>query len=645
MKKALLTPYHIGNLEIKNRVIMSPMNIGALNNSDGSISERGINYFVERAKGGVGMITTGSVRVTREFERSKDTIPLWMAFADHKIHTGWINELAERCHDYDCKVAVQLTIGGGRQAGAFSQEHGLAIGPSAIPCFYPPHKLTRELSKQEIQKFLQAIKFSASIIKTAGADAINLHGHEGYLMDEFTTSLWNHRTDEYGGNLENRLRFIKEIINAIREGAGSDIPIIYRFGLTHYVEGGRTIEEGLQMAQMLETYGVNALDIDAGCYDSWYYAHPPTTMPAGVFKELYKQAKNVVSIPIIGSGKVSYPEIAEDIIANGYADFVSLGRPLIADAEWVKKVEMNQEAEIRPCIGCHQGCMKRLNEFKYVSCAVNPCAGNEQYLAISKSEVRKNILVIGGGVAGMVAAITASKRGHKVILLEKTDGLGGNFKKGNNPSFKYDYDRYIEYLKDQLSKTTTKVYLNHVFTYDDITRMKPDNVIVAVGASFIKQFGNNAKMLNPFECLKEQKYTGKFAIIGGGLVGCEVALNIAKNGGEVCIVEQKDAVAMDMFKANRDHFMRLLEENHVRILTSSKLSYIGDDCYVLDKNGNCVEKMEYDYQVACIGMRPNIDVANELKKHDVPFIQIGDCSEVKNVLSAVWDAYRKVRLI
>ena len=261
----LFTPGYIGNLKLNNRVLMSPMNVGGNNDTDGCLSIRGINYYVERARGGVGMIVTGATRVTRKFERDPQTIPLWMLFADHMIHGKWISELAERCHDYGTKVCIQLTAGGGRIAGAYAQTHGLAISASSTPCFYPPYLLTREMTKEDIKIFIQAFEQAARVIKNAGADAIQIHGHQGYLIDQFTTSLWNHRTDEYGGSLENRLRFPKELIEAIKRGTGDDFPVIYRYGLTHYLEGGRTIEEGVEMAKLLESYGADALDIDSGC--------------------------------------------------------------------------------------------------------------------------------------------------------------------------------------------------------------------------------------------------------------------------------------------------------------------------------------------------------------------------------------------
>lgn len=259
------------------------------------------------------------------------------AFADHMIHGKWINDLSEKCHDYDTAVCIQLTAGGGRLAGAYAQNHSFAIAPSEVPCFYPPHKNARMMTKEEIKTMVLAFENAARLIKNAGADAIQIHGHQGYLIDQFTTSLWNHRLDEYGGSLENRLRFPKELIEAIKRGAGNDFPVIYRYGLTHYIDGGRTIEEGLEMAKLLESYGVDALDIDSGCYENNYYPHPPTTIPCGSFSYLAEAVKKEVMIPIISSTRIGYPDIAEQIIEARQADFVSLGRPLIADPMWCKK--------------------------------------------------------------------------------------------------------------------------------------------------------------------------------------------------------------------------------------------------------------------------------------------------------------------
>ena len=644
----ILSKGQIGSLQLRNRIVMAPMNVGALNNTDGSLSDRAIEYFTERAKGGVGLIVTGAVRVTREFERSKDTIPLWMAFADHKIHIGWINELAERCHDYGTKIAVQLTLGGGRQAGPFLQNHGLAIGPSEIRCYNPPHKKTRQLTKDDILKILASFQFSANLIKEAGADAIQLHGHEGYLMDQFTMSLWNHRTDEYGGSLENRLRFSKEIIEAIKKGAGHEFPIIYRYGLSHFVKGGRSIEEGIEMAKLLEKYGASALDIDAGCYETWYIAHPPSTIEPGFISYLAEKAKSAVQIPVITSGKISYPDVAEKILQNNQADYISLGRPLIADAYWVEKVKNNQIEDIRPCIGCHEGCLKRIIDFKSLSCAVNPAAGNEKYLEIAKSKETKKILVIGGGVAGMEAARISALRGHKVKLIEKTKYLGGNFQHQYLPTFKNDYKKYISYLETQLEKLNVDVQMEHPFEENDYYNYKPKVVFVATGAKFeipkikgVKQID----IISPLEAFNNQIYKGIYAIIGGGLVGTEAAINIAKHGGEVILIEAEPIIAKDAFRPNREHLLMMIENNNVQVYTETIVDEIHNNILKCISNNEKSIKLKIDKVIFCTGMSSENEIVEFFNDKRIDIIPVGDCLKPGRVIDAVWKSYRIARLL
>ena len=640
---SLFDPGQIGNLRIKNRVIMSPMNIGGNNESDGCLSQRGIDYFVERAKGGAGMIVTGATRVTRKFERDKETIPLWMLFADHMIHSKWISELSERCHDYGTKVCIQLTAGGGRIAGAYAQTHSLAISASATPCFYPPYLPTREITKEEITVFLQAFEQAARLIKNAGADAIQIHGHQGYLIDQFTTSLWNQRTDEYGGSLENRLRFPKELIEAIKKGAGKNFPVIYRYGLTHYLEGGRSVDEGVEMAKLLESYGADALDIDSGCYENNYYPHPPSTIPCGSFSYLAEKVKKAVNIPVISSTRIGYPEIAERIIKSGQADFVSLGRPLIADPYWCEKAKKGEKESIRPCIACHEGCLRRLMVYKNVSCAVNPQAGDENYLQLKKAETKKKAIVIGGGVAGMVAALTLDARGHDVTLYEKDRELGGNFKLKYLPEFKDDYRRYINYLTHRLSNSNVSIKLNTPVKTNLINRINPDIVVDASGASLRRipiEGLADERIVNPFTLYEDKDFSNlRVAIIGGGL-GVEAAINVAKKGGSPFIIEKMKGVASTAYNLNREHLELLLHELSVPVFLNANIIKVDGDSICFNVNGKDQEE-RFDVITECIGLKSNsidIDFGGDI-------ITIGDADHPENVMNAVWQAYRKCRLI
>ena len=506
----------------------------------------------------------------------------------------------------------------------------------------PPHIETRPLTIEEIHKIVGFFEASAVIVKNAGADAIEIHGHQGYLIDQFSTSLWNHRTDEYGGSLENRLRFSKEIIEAIRRGAGKDFPIIYRFGLTHYMEGGRTIEEGLEMAKLLENYGVDALDIDSGCYEQNYLPHPPTTIPCGSFADLAEKAKGVVSIPVITSTRIGYPEIAEKIINDGRADFVCLGRPLIADPQWGNKAKEGKE--VRPCIACHEGCLRRLGYNKPLSCAVNPLAGNEEYLKLEPSTEKKSVCVIGGGIAGMVSAITCSKRGHAVTLYEKTNGLGGNFRKGYVPSFKNDYSRYVEYLEHELQKTTTNVLLNTAVVPNDIKNKGFDVVINAVGAHFkeINIKGLEMHPINPMDLYQKKDFLGwNLVIVGGGLVGAEAALNVAQNGGNVTVVEMTGAIAAAAQKVNQQHLLLLLKQSGVKCLTDTMVLESRNNCLICKNAQQESFEIPFNHISLCVGME-----ANKLDLSDFDnVITVGDADHSGIVIDAVWSAYRQCRLI
>lgn len=642
----LFTKGFIGTLELNNRVIMAPMNVGGNNESDGCLSQRGIDYFVERAKGGTGMIVTGAVRVTREFERDPKTIPLWMLFADHMIHAKWISELVERCHDYGTKVCLQLTPGGGRQAGSYAQMHDLAIGPSKNPCYYPPYKDTRPLDKDEIKHIILAFEKAGRLIMESGADAIQLHGHEGYLLDQFTSPLWNKRRDEYGGDLENRLRFTKELIKAIKRGAGNNFPVIYRYGLSHFIEGGRSLEEGIEMAVLLESYGADALDIDAGCYENWYIPHPPTTIPCGSFSYLAEKVKKAVKIPVISSGRIGYPEVAEEILTRKQADFICLGRPLIADPFWCNKAKDGEYEKIRPCLACHEGCLKRIIKYKSLSCAVNPIAGNESFLKPRETDSGiKNVLVIGGGVSGMVAAITCAKRGHTVSLIEKHNFLGGNFKLELLPSFKNDYKRYIKYLINELSECNVKIKLDCLFNKEYLNKYTADVIINASGSTFKNKYiegVNRNDIISPFAMYENKDYSNwNVAIIGGGLIGVEAALNVVLQGGQATIIEKGDKLAKQSYRANRQHLIYLLEQNKIKTHLNTEVVLANHSkLYCKDKDSNEF-KIQYNAISVCIGMSSNVLGIEEMDN----VITVGDAEKVGNVMNAVWTAYRKSRLI
>ena len=645
----LFEPGKIGKLWIKNRIIMAPMGIFGLVEPDGRFSERAIEYYAVRARGGVGLITTGAVFVERKIEPHLDHGFTYFPRADSTLYIPRLNELAEAVHDYGAKLSVQLTAGFGRVSGEYWVRVAQPPAPSAVPCFWNPKVMTRELSIEEIERLVRAFRFAAAIVKAAGADAIELHGHEGYLLDQFKTSLWNRRTDKYGGDLDGRLRFPLEVISAVRRSVGDDFPIIYRYGLTHYLPGGREIEEGLEIARRLENAGVDALHVDAGCYDTWHWPHPPTYQPPGCMVNMAEAAKKVVNIPVIAVGKLGYPELAEKVLERGQADFIAIGRPLLAEPEWPDKVKDGRWDDIRMCIGGHDGCFTRILKGQYISCSLNPACGNEKALAVKPAERKRSVLVIGGGPGGMEAARVAALRGHKVTLWEKKDKLGGNLIPCSIPDFKQDIRSLISYLSTQMKKLGVDIRLGKEATPELIEKEGADVVLVATGARtlFPEITGVDKDIvLDPIDLLMGRREAGENVIVaGGGLVGSEVAAYLAEQGKKVTIIEMLKDIAYDLHPANRMHLLDMLTKGNVTVMTSTTLEEISNEGVVVTDAEGKEKTLKADTVVLALGMKEESELWNALKGKVRELHAIGDCVKPRRIMDAMWEGYRLARLI
>ncbi len=639
----LFEPGQIGELTIKNRVIMAAMNPIGLVEPDGRLSQRGIEYYTARARGGAGMITTGITAVSRELE----TLP--SILVTEMMHVTRLSELADSVHDYGAKVAVQLTAGHGRVLPPALMGARGATSPSVSSCFWDSSIMTSELTIKQIENLVKAFEFGAGIVKRAGIDAIELHAHEGYLLDQFQTELWNKRTDKYGGNLKKRIRFAFEVIEAIRRGAGPDFPIIYRFGLTHYLEGAREIDESLEIAREIEAAGVDCLHIDAGCYETWYWAHPTAYQPEGCMVDLAALAKSVVNIPVVTVGKLGDPALAEQVLNDGKADFIAIGRPLLADPEWPNKVKNNDWEDIRPCIADSEGCHGRIRMHKYISCTVNPQTGMEKELAIYPAERPKEVLVIGGGPGGMEAACVAASRGHKVSLWEKSNNLGGNLIPASIPEIKKDYRKLITYMVRQVNKHNIKLELNREVTPEMVRKAKPDAVIIATGARpdipGIPGI-DNEKVITAIDLLMTgKKIIVPVVIIGGGIVGCEVALHLSEMGIKPVIVEVLNDIALDEFSLNRMYLLKMMDMAEIDILTNTSVSEITDDGICLVKKDGEIVRLEAGSVVIATGLKSNRELLETIGD-DVPEVYaVGDCVEPGRLINAVWDGFRTARLI
>lgn len=668
----LFEPGRIGKLTLKNRIVMAPLLTGLTEPvEDGRLSPRDIDFYVARAAGGLGMIITSVMRPNRRLEPS---------FGEPVINNlrciRWLNDLAEAVHDYGVKVCVQLSPGLGRNILPNpALPHGGLVAPSPVPSFFDPDITCRELTIEEIEQLITDFEFSAKIISSAGIDAIEIHAHEGFLTDQFMTSLWNKRTDKYGGDLDGRLRFAMELVNATRRGAGDDFTITFRYGLTHYLDGGRSIEEGLEIARRLEAAGLSALHIDAGAYENNNWVKPPTSQSPGCLIQMAELVKKVVKIPIITVGKLQYPELAERVLREGKADFIALGRPLLADPEWANKVKGGRFEDIVPCLGCHEGCLTRVYQLKHASCAVNPACGKERDYAIRPAETKKSVLVIGGGPGGMEAARVATLRGHKVTLWEKGYALGGNLKPAAVPDFKMDYKLLLDYLITQIQKLGVTVKLGQKATPELIQEMNPDVVFIATGATpsikpikctqcgicdtskfkptfcYVPQIPGletgieKGKVVTAVATLLDKKEVGEsVGIIGGGMVGAETGLYLARKGKKVTIVARHDAMR-DMMWVNALDIKEKLSDTDAKTLTDTDVLEIIDKGIVIaDEQGN-KSTLEADTIVLAGGMKSNSDLMEALGDKLPEIYAIGDCVKPRLVLHAIWEGFRTARLI
>ena len=648
----LFEPGKIGRLHVKNRIAMSAMSLGGLVHPDGRLSQRGIDYYVARAKGGAGLIITSACEVSRDLER----FPIYPLghelIIDNKMYVGWLDELADAVHDYGAKVAVQLNAGYGRvlpresliQSGMKSP-----IAPSPVPWLHDPSVMTRELATEEVEHLVQSFGVAAEVVGNAGIDAIELCCHAGYLFDQFLTSLWNKRTDKYGGDQEGRLRFVVEVVQRIKKVLGEDFPVIIKFGLMHYFEGGRKVEEGLEIARGLEASGVDALCVDAGSYETRYWSIPSEFQPPGCTVNLSEMAKKAVNIPVMVVGKIGYPQIAERVLQDGKADFIALARALLADPEWPNKVRDGKLEDIRPCIGCLEGCSHRILQGKSISCTVNPATGREVDFTIRPSENKKTVLVIGGGPGGMEAARVAALRGHRVALWEKGDTLGGNLIPASKPDFKNDYRTLINYLSTQIKKLGVDIKLGKEATPALIKKMNPEVVFVATGSPPIipgipgVEKGN---VVTAIDVLLGKKEAGaSVVVIGGGIIGCETALYLSQKGRKVTIVEICDSVARDMFWVNRMHLLKLLGDADVKILTETRVLQITDESIKVADVCDRESTLEVNTIVLALGLKPDNKLYDTLKGQVVEVYSIGDCKEPRKVINAIWEGFRLARLV
>ena len=652
----LFSPIKIGSITIKNRFAMAPMGPLGLADANGGWNQRGIDYYVERAKGGTGLIITGVTFFDQVVEKQDPTtVPNPLYKPVNFVKTS--REMTERIHAYGSKIFLQLSGGFGRVTIPTNVGDIPPIAPSAIPHRWLD-KTCRAITVDEIHAIVKQFGEAAFHAKRAGFDGVQIHAvHEGYLIDQFAISMFNQRTDEYGGSLENRLRFAKEIVEEIKKTCGDDFPVTLRFSVKSMIkdwrvgalpgedfeEKGRDTEEGLKAAKLLESYGYDALDTDVGTYDAWWWNHPPMYQKKGLYREYCKMVKEVVDIPVFCAGRMDNPDMALEAIENGECDVIDLGRPLLADPDYCNKLRCGKITQIRPCISCHEGCMGRVASYSLLNCAVNPQAARERVNAYEPILKKKKVLIVGAGVAGCEAARVLAIRGHQPVVYEKESRLGGNLIPGGAPDFKEDDIALADWYTNELNRLGVHVHLNTELNEEEIKAMDYDTVILATGSKpKVFSLGDDSHTYTAEQVLLKQKDAGKkTVVVGGGLVGCETALWLAQNGIHVTIVEALDkvmAVNGPLCAANKEMLEALLPFNGVEIITGAKVTeFANGEVKVDTKEGS--KTIMSDSVILSVGYKEENTLYNNLQ-FDIPDLYLlGDAKKVSNIMYAIWDAF------
>ena len=676
--QALFTPWKIGNVEIKNRIVMCPMGgtslFGWFEIGGCHFDKEAAKLFLERANNNVGLIIPGIAPLRDTF------FGKWL-WQNPKMFKD-LKEFMDEIHKTGAKLFIQLTAGMGRSwaiTELIAPLHKNKFTRALIkPIIDTNHELASpspqksrwahdiecpEMTVEQIHEIIEAFAKTAKLCKEAGVDGVEVHAvHEGYLLDQFAIEFFNKRTDEYGGNFENRYRFAAEVVKAIKESCGEDYPVSLRYSVEskmkdfcygampgeEYTEVGRNMEESERAAKYLQDAGYDMLNADNGTYDSWYWAHPPMYMPQNCNLEDVSHIKKFVDIPVVCAGRME-PEVGAQAIAEGKIDAMGVARQFLTDPEWITKLIEDRVEDIKPCICCHAGCFNFSSSKGHANtqdltdtmglarCALTPPTMQSKKYHIEPAKKKKNSAVIGGGIGGMEAAIVCAKRGHTVTLYEKTDKLGGVFIAAAAPSFKEKDKMLIAWYERELQKyPAITVKMNTEIT--DVSTLGADEIIVATGAKARKIPVPGADTaIEAVDYLLGKKTVGEnVVIVGGGLTGCEIAYELYLGGKKPVIVEMQDDLitTKGICLANTSYLRDFFKTNKVPVYLETGLCEISEGKVTAkDKEGNTFD-IPADSVILSVGYKP-APVAEKKKNVHI----IGDANAVGNLRTVIWNAW------
>ena len=669
----LMAPGKIGSLALKNRIVMPAMGTRFCG-VWGEVNETIIEYYRRRARGGCGLIM---VEVTQAATAIDPLRVFHDMRADDQCYIPGLNLLAEAVHEEGAKIGIQLSAGGGFQAHGgpwtpgFQEISGTpAVSPSGM-YFGERAVKPRILTTEEIHLIVQQFGRSASYVKSAGFDLIEIHAHGGYLIHQFLSPFFNKRTDEYGGSFENRIRFLMEIVNSVRNAIGANMPLQVKFSIEDFMPDGWDIKQSTELAKKLEAAGVNSLVASSGIHKAKMPATPPYVYPQKIYISFAEALKKVVKIPVMVGGRINNPDMAEKALAEGKTDFIMEGRAVIADPDWAQKVKNGESNDIRPCIACNS-CRQRGHEMKQIRCTVNAVTGREtKYNDIVPAGVKKKVLIIGGGPAGMEAARVAALRGHEVILCERNGSLGGKMVLGGIHNEQITH--FNKWMINQIMKLPVEVKLKTNVTPSLVKKLSPDVVIIATGAEFAApQFSGvtNDNVINYHDLmdlmhgipaikgilrdlsasaidstiLRENlisKLSNKrIVIIGGQFIGCSLALLLAERGLKMTILEETDHIGNSMEENTMTVLKNHITANNVKVMTSVKVTEITDKGVVITDASNHNAQIECDFSFIALDLVPATSkLEEELNEESRRLITIGDAKSARRILESISDGF------
>jgi 2-enoate reductase len=653
----LFKPFKIGKVELINRIVMSPMMVGGWLDVNGNITDEVIDYYEERARGGVGLIYTGAFPLNSGIEKANAIFV--SPFDQPEVFMTQLKKVVDRVHLYNTKLFIQMTVGNGRLMPPFLL-NSAPISPSENPNWWDPGTTCRALTKEEIERLIQSAVTAALNCLMTGCDGVDFVGiYGGYLGDQFGTSAFNRRTDEYGGSVEGRAKLFTDIVKGVKAVCGPDFPVTVRLAAKHYIKGiqqsavpgekfqefGRDIEDSIAIAQKLEQAGFDALLMACGSYDSIYWLYSPMYQKDGLWLEDVAKVKAHLTIPVICPGKITRPQLANDAIKNNMVDAVALGRALLADPQWAGKARMGKDEAIRPCISCNNGCIGHDFAGLPMTCAVNPDLFNEKYAGLQKVAIPKKIAIIGGGVAGMEAARIAALRGHNVTIYDKNNSLGGVVVAGSVPESKNADKRLLKWYEKELKDASVKVKLGRELTLDQIKKLDADEIVVATGATAkVPPIpGVDLPHVNTAtDVLLGKKEPGqRVIIIGGGQVGCELALWLEEKGKQVTLIEALSGLMTlgkeALFIANKKMLEDMLAYKNIKVMLGTQVAAIGTNSVdVITKQGK--ETIAADTVVLAVGYNSDSRLYREISATIPKKVWLlGDARAPGNIMFAIRD--------